>query len=214
MEALQVKVGRRLSSWIFCASIVATLPVIGSTGVVAASPAPSNTHSTTSTHVKPFLAETPQARAASRSHSLKRAKSRPATLHSIGKTGGLGGGSTARSAPLVATQSDKLAGFSGASLSLDTLFHGSDQFVVPPDPDIAVGPSNVVETVNSSIYVYNRAGTLISGGTADLNTFLSVDSAHFASDPRIIYDAVRSAGGSLSLKPQTPLTAATLPRLF
>ena len=64
--------------------------------------------------------------------------------------------------------------------------------MAPPDTDVAVGPSDIVETVNSSIYVYNRAGTLISGGTADLNTFLSVDGAHFATDPRIIYDA-RSA---------------------
>jgi IPT/TIG domain len=190
MEALQVKLGRRLGSWIFCASIVATLPVIGSTGVAAASPAPSNAPSLLSSHAKPFLAETPQARAASRSHTLKRAKSRPVTLHSMGNAGSLGGGaSMARSAPLVATQSDKLAGFSGASQVLDVLFHGNDQNVAPPDPVIAVGPSDVVEVVNSSIYVYNRGQALIAGGTADLNTFLGVESGHFATDPRILYDA-------------------------
>jgi IPT/TIG domain len=189
MEALHVKVGRRLASWILCASMVAALPVIGSTGV-AASPAPSNAPSSLSAHAKPFRAETPQARAASRSHTLKRAKSASVTLHSMGKAGGLGAsGSTARPAPLIAAASDKLSGFSGASQVLGVLFHGDDQLVAPPDPDLAVGPSDIVETVNSSIYVYNRAGTLISGGTADLNTFLSVDSAHSSSDPRIIYDA-------------------------
>jgi hypothetical protein len=190
MEALQVKLGRRLSIWIFCASIVAALPVIGSTGVAAASPTPSHAPSVVSSHAKPFLAETAQARAASRSHTLKRAKSEPVTLRSIGKAGAPGGGgSTARSAPLIATQSDKLAGFSGASQVLDVLFHGKDQLVAPPDPVIAVGPSNVVEAVNSSIYVYNRGGALIPGGTADLNSFLSVESSHFATDPRIVYDA-------------------------
>ena len=167
-----MKLGRRLSSWIFCVGIVAALPVMGSTGVAAASPAPSNTSSATSTpstHVKPFLAETPQARAASKSHILKRASSQRATLHSMGKAGRLGvGASTARSAPLIATNSDRLAGFSGASQVLDVAFHGGDQQVAPPDPVIAVGPNDVVEAVNLSIYVYTRAGTLRSGGTADL----------------------------------------------
>ncbi|MFZ0181044.1 MAG: IPT/TIG domain-containing protein [Candidatus Dormiibacterota bacterium] len=144
-----------------------------------------------SSHAKPFLAETPQARAASRSHTLKRATTASVTLHSMGKAGAIGaGGSTARTAPLVAGSSDKLSGFSGASQVNDVLFHGAkDQLVAPPDPDVAVGPSDIVETVNSSIYVYNRAGALIPGGTADLNTFLSVDSTHSSSDPRIIYDA-------------------------
>jgi hypothetical protein len=186
-----VKVGRRLSSWIFCACMIAALPVIGSTGVAAASPTPSSAHSGTSSHVKPFLAETPQARASSRSHSLKRARREPAVLHAMGKTGAVGGGgSTAHSAPpLVPTQSDQLAGFRGTSQVLDVLFHGNDQLVAPPDPVIAVGPSDVVEAVNSSIYVFTRAGALIPGGTDDLNTFLGVESSHFSTDPRVVYDA-------------------------
>jgi hypothetical protein len=112
----------------------------------------------------------------------------------LGKAGGVGGGggggSTARSAaPLAPTQSDQLFGFRGASQVLGVLFHGNDQLVAPPDPVIAVGPSDVVEVVNSSIYVFNRGGALIPGGTADLNTFLGVESSHFATDPRIVYDA-------------------------
>ncbi len=74
-----------------------------------------------------------------------------------------------------------------------------------------MGPSDIVETVNSSIYVYNRAGTLISGGTADLNAFLSVDGAHFATDPRVIYDT-RSQRWWLTIsEAPNPSPAATLP---
>jgi IPT/TIG domain len=109
----------------------------------------------------------------------------------MGKTGAAGGrGSTAHSAPpLVPTQNEQLFGYRGASQVLDVLFHGDDQLVAPPDPVIAVGPSDVVEAVNSSLYVYNRGGALIPGGTVDLNTFLSVDTSHYSSDPRIVYDA-------------------------
>ena len=100
-----------------------------------------------------------------------------------------GGGQPAtRSAPPVtSTQTDELAAFGGASQANDITQHGADQGVAPPDTDIAAGPADVVDTVNSTIEVRNRAGAIL--GSDDLNTFLSIFSGHYSTDPRIIYDA-------------------------
>ena len=65
--------------------------------------------------------------------------------------------------------------------------HGSDQALAPPDTDIAAGPTDIVETVNSTIDVFSRTGALL--GSNDLNTFLSVFGGYYSSDPRVVYDA-------------------------
>jgi hypothetical protein len=185
-----LKVGHRLSSWIFCAVIIAALPLVGPVKVAAASPAPAAPASV-STHVKPFLSATPQARATLRSHILTRAKSRPLTRHAMGRvttTSGGGASATTRSTPPpVSTQTDQVAAFNGASQSSDTTQHGSDQELAPPDTDIAAGPSDIVETVNSTIDVFSRTGAPL--GSNDLNTFLSVFGGYYSSDPRVIFDA-------------------------
>jgi hypothetical protein len=99
-----------------------------------------------------------------------------------------GGQPVKRSAPpLVATQTDVLAAFSGASQANDITGQGGDQGVAPPDTDVAVGPADVVDTVNSTIEVRSRTGALL--GSNDLNVFLSVFSGYYSTDPRIIYDA-------------------------
>jgi hypothetical protein len=187
-EAWYVKVGR-LTSWIFCASIVAALPVIGSTTIAAASPTTSSTKAA-SPHTKPFLGMTPHFRAASPVHGFERLKTQPVRLHAMGKVGASSGATTGArsSAPLVSTQTDTLVTpFSGASQEQDIAAHGSDQDVAPPDTDVGVGPSFVVATVNSTINVYSRAGALL--GTDDLNTFLSIGNPLSSTDPRIVYDA-------------------------
>jgi IPT/TIG domain len=186
-----VKVGRRLTSWIFCACFIAALPVMGSINAAAASPAPSRSSAGGATHLKPFLPETARARASSRSHVLKPVKSAPVIQHSMGKVGAtVAGGSRVNShaSPLiVSTQPDVLATSPGLSQVGDLAAHGSDQDVAPPDTDIAVSQSDVVRTVNSTIEVRSRTGALLASN--DLNTFLSVDSTHYSADPRVIYDS-------------------------
>lgn len=185
-----MQVGHRLSSWITCVAVVAVLPAFVSARA-AADRLPAPSPSLASTHLKPFLAETSSARAAaSRSHTLTRAGSEPVRFHSMGKTAPPNGGqkSTPHAAlPLVATQTDEVAAFPGASQALDITAHGGDQALAPPDTDIASGPTDVVTTVNSTVDVFSRTGTLL--GSDDINTFMSVDSTHSSSDPRIVYDA-------------------------
>jgi hypothetical protein len=140
--------------------------------------------------MKPFFSESAQARATARRHDLTRAKVRPVARHAMGRIAPLAGASqpVKRSAPpLVSTQTDVLAAFSGASQANDITQHGGDQAVAPPDTDIAVGPADVVDTVNSTIEVRSRTGAIL--GSDDLNTFLSIFSGYYSTDPRIIYDA-------------------------
>jgi hypothetical protein len=61
--------------------------------------------------------------------------------------------------------------------------------VVPPDTQIATGPTQVVEMVNSTMSVFDRSsGSLVHA--ADLAVFYSVGGGTLANtDPRILYDA-------------------------
>jgi hypothetical protein len=111
----------------------------------------------------------------------------------------------------VSTQTDTLvAPFSGASQEQDIALHGAaTQDVAPPDTDLGVGPSFVVATVNSTINVYSRAGTLL--GTDDLNTFLSIGGILSSTDPRIVYDAA-SARWWLTDTEEQPVSRASADR--
>jgi hypothetical protein len=91
-----------------------------------------------------------------------------------------------RSSPQVAAPSDSLAQFTGSSEAVNIDSSG-DEAITPPDPDIATGPEDVVETANSVMYVYNRSGAVL--GWVDLNDFLNLDPDFDQSmSPRIIYD--------------------------
>ncbi len=58
--------------------------------------------------------------------------------------------------------------------------------MTPPDPQIAVGPSHVLEMVNQEGRVTARDGT--NATTFDLPAFFSVQTGWSASDPKVIYD--------------------------
>ena len=73
------------------------------------------------------------------------------------------------------------------AISLDRqLALGIDQFVTPPDTQVAAGPNHLVEMVNSSGSVWDKSGTLIK--LFDLNAFFAVPTGYSFSDPRILYD--------------------------
>lgn len=58
----------------------------------------------------------------------------------------------------------------------------------PPDTQVAVGPSNVVETTNIVARIFDKSGNIVS--TLNLNTLMGVDPAIFSSDPRVRYDTI------------------------
>ena len=61
--------------------------------------------------------------------------------------------------------------------------------MTPPNEDVAAGPVDIVEVVNSTVEVFSRAGAPLPGGFADLNSFMEVTNGYHSSDPRVIYDA-------------------------
>jgi hypothetical protein len=63
---------------------------------------------------------------------------------------------------------------------------GLDQFVTPPDTQLAAGPNHIVEMVNSSGSVWDKSGTRLN--LFDLNAFFAVPTGYSFSDPRILYD--------------------------
>ena len=68
-------------------------------------------------------------------------------------------------------------------------FNSTSAGAVPPDTHAAVGPNNVVETVNTAVRVFDKAGTVLS--TRELSSFFGVSEDYpnqFISDPRVVYD--------------------------
>ena len=84
------------------------------------------------------------------------------------------------------TAEQVLSSFAGAGLDLQIPL-GTDQFVTPPDPQIAAGPTQLVEMVNSSGSVWDKQGNLLQ--LFDLNRFFLVPSGYSFSDPRVIFDS-------------------------
>lgn len=58
--------------------------------------------------------------------------------------------------------------------------------VVPPDPQVTVGPSDVIEMVNEVAQVSTRAGQALA--TFDLRQLFGLPPGYDFSDPRILYD--------------------------
>jgi hypothetical protein len=66
----------------------------------------------------------------------------------------------------------------------------TNQFVAPPDTQLAAGAGYLVEMVNDSASIWSKAGGLVT--IFDLNAFFQVPSGETFSDPRVIYDAMSS----------------------
>jgi hypothetical protein len=98
-----------------------------------------------------------------------------------------GTGSPVRvNSPATTPPPDDLLGFTGASEAADIHSFGTDQQITQPNEDIAAGPTDLVETVNSSIVVFNRSGAIL--GSSDLNDFMDVDPGFSSTEPRVIFD--------------------------
>lgn len=60
---------------------------------------------------------------------------------------------------------------------------------VPPDVELAVGPSHVIEVVNVAFRIYNKTGTVLSGPTTFASFFSSVSGCNSGVfDPNVVYD--------------------------
>src|SRR2546425_7170008 len=91
-------------------------------------------------------------------------------------------------AGLQGTVEEKLTVFPGMDLVQGSTALGADQNTEPPDTQIAVGPSVVVETVNSNMSVWSKSGVRQSI-PVDLNFFYAVPAGFGVTDARILYDA-------------------------
>ena len=63
----------------------------------------------------------------------------------------------------------------------------------PPDPSLAVGPSHIVEVVNSAIAIYTKDGTAtftqrLNARGNDPGFFEELDAEDFVFDPKVMYD--------------------------
>ena len=188
-----MKARKCLWPWLVCASLVVALPAFGSMSVAAAA-APTQSApsaSLASPHATPFLPITARERLTPGKRSLRRGGSAGLSL--------IRGATATASAPAVDTRArgratplissnapDPINAFAGTSQAEDMSTYG-DQEVVPPNEDIAAGPSDLIEVVNSTLYVYNRSGAVL--GHADLNSFMEVEPGFRSSDPRVIYDS-------------------------
>src|SRR5437868_15528252 len=65
---------------------------------------------------------------------------------------------------------------------------GNTTGAVPPDTIAAAGPTEVVETVNNNIAIYNKSGTPILNSTALSTFFQSVGPIHSLSDSVVAYN--------------------------
>jgi IPT/TIG domain len=81
---------------------------------------------------------------------------------------------------------ERLFNGSGISREQQISLFGTDQATEPPDVQIAAGPSQLVEFVNSSATIWSKSGLL--QGARDLNAFFGVPNFYRASDTRVVYD--------------------------
>jgi IPT/TIG domain-containing protein len=65
----------------------------------------------------------------------------------------------------------------------------NNQFVAPPDTQLAAGDGYLVEMVNDSGSIWTKKGALVNK-VFDLNVFFMVPSGQTFSDPRVVYDTL------------------------
>ncbi len=84
-----------------------------------------------------------------------------------------------------------VGGFTGMTVQKQTtdFSANADQNVAPPDTQLAAGPGNLLEEVNSTGSLWNKDGTFVTD--FDLNAFYGLLGTSYSfSDPRVLYDAL------------------------
>ena len=79
-------------------------------------------------------------------------------------------------------------GWEGMDNSVNSAEFGCDPNVLcvePPDPGVAVGPNDVVQTVNLDMAVYARSGTALL--TVQLDSLMGLEFPEWSSDPQVAY---------------------------
>jgi hypothetical protein len=194
--------GRRVRRAVVAMGLVIALPVFGQLPVSAAtSPTVKpSARPAASSHVARFHVLTHRPSAVSGARTLKRAGSFGLTVRrgsAAARYAVLGSRSHVRTAlgssaaapkwratiPASATlPPDALTQFPGISQA-QTISQGS---IAPPDTNMAAGPTVVLETVNSTLYAFDRSGSVLA--SIDLNIFMNVTPGYSITDPRVIYD--------------------------
>src|SRR5438034_1978424 len=121
----------------------------------------------------PMLSRKPGRKISAATPTLPRKRGREILGPTLSSSGGQG------------TTELQLQGFPGIDRAQSATL-GSDQPVEPPDTQIAVGPTTVVEMVNSNISTWSKAG--VRQTLADLNAFYAVPAGYSLVEPRLLYD--------------------------
>jgi hypothetical protein len=137
------------------------------------------------TSIRHSLPVGPGARAQTPAHATTPPRARP---------GAAATGAHASGAPASASGAPASAsGQSSAPAPAGASFRGlvDDISFIPPDTTGAVGPAHVMETLNSQVAIFDRAGAIVPGYPKDLTTFWSGTGSQFT-DPRVVYDPYAS----------------------
>jgi hypothetical protein len=77
------------------------------------------------------------------------------------------------------------------SLDINKCCAATNQAVVPPDPELAVGPNHIISAVNIAFEIYNKAGQIVTPKTTFANLFTGVSGCNNLGelfDPNVLYD--------------------------
>jgi hypothetical protein len=81
----------------------------------------------------------------------------------------------------------QLDAFAGTTQDSAIGTFGPDQGGAPPDPNLAVGPNDVVEATNVALYFFTRDGSF--EGSADIPSLVpGLPASWVVTDPRVLYD--------------------------
>ena len=75
----------------------------------------------------------------------------------------------------------------GMGIVEDQALFGSDQAVEPADPQVAAGPSSVLEMVNNTGTVWSKGGSMLAA--ADLNSLFAVPADYSFGQASLLYDS-------------------------